>query len=195
MSNQPADHSEQADSFGPAGVILPCQFFGSMGGKSLCAEQRLMLAVLVDAINVLQGWNRLNNARNRHAFAEAGQWVTTRGCGYPFSFDSVCDALNIDAEKLRQGLARLVMGLGLQNGQGATHGLRLNESGRVQSMSANRVRQRDRRASPPAVSKLDSPVSATPTLAMDARRLTGHLLAGLEACERLPAHGKAPVGF
>ena len=168
MSNQPDGHSAQADSFGLGDVLLPCQFFGSMGGKSLCAEQRLMLAVLVDAINVLQGWTRLNSASKRRAFAEAGHWVTTRGCGYPFSFDSVCDALNIDAEKLRAGLASLVLGLGLQNGPGATRGLRLNESGRVQNISANRVRRRERRASPPSLPKLGSPVSPAMTSTMDA---------------------------
>jgi len=44
-------------------VILPSQFFGAMGGGGLCSEQRLMLAVLVDAINILQGWNSMGSAR------------------------------------------------------------------------------------------------------------------------------------
>jgi hypothetical protein len=168
LSNQPEGHIEQGDPFGLGGVILPCQFFGAMGGKSLCAEQRLMLAVLVDAINVLQGWNRLNNAHKRRAFVEAGHWVTTRDSSYPFSFDSVCEAINIDAEKLRAGLVSLVIGFGLQNGHGTTRGLRLNEAGRVQNICENRGRRRDGRASPPSVSNLGSPVNAAPTSAMDA---------------------------
>src|SRR5579864_3814748 len=91
-------------------VILPSQFFSAMGGGGLCAEQRLMLAVLVDAINILQGWHRLGSARKRRAFAEAGQWVNMRGTAYPFSFDSICDALNIDSEVLRRRLSGLTMG-------------------------------------------------------------------------------------
>src|SRR3984893_13917173 len=89
------------DALALSDVILPSQFFGAMGGGGLCSEQRLMLAVLVDAINILQGWNRLGSARKRRAFAEASQWVITKGSHYPFTFDSVCDALGIDPEMLR----------------------------------------------------------------------------------------------
>ena len=35
-------------------VILRSQFFEMVGARSLSSEQRLMLAVLVDAINILQ---------------------------------------------------------------------------------------------------------------------------------------------
>jgi hypothetical protein len=73
---------EGSDSLALSGVILPSQFFGAMGGGGLCSEQRLMLAVLVDAINRLQGWNRMGSARKRRAFAEAAQWVITKGTNY-----------------------------------------------------------------------------------------------------------------
>ena len=93
-----AEHEiEATDSLGLSDVILPSQFFGAMGGGGLCSEQRLMLAVLVDAINILQGWNRMGRARKRRTFAEAAQWVIMKGTNYPFSFDSVCDALNIES--------------------------------------------------------------------------------------------------
>jgi hypothetical protein len=142
LPNQPERQIEHADPLNFTDIILPCQFFGSRGGNSLCAEQRLMLAVLVDAINILQGWNRMGSARKRRAFAEAGQWVTTHGRGYPFSFDSVCDALSIDPDMLRERLASLVMGLGMQNRLGGSGRLRLKESSRAQHMTANRVRRR-----------------------------------------------------
>ena len=54
---------EALDSMAATDVILPSQFFGAMGGGGLCSEQRLMLAVLVDAINILQGWNRRQRAQ------------------------------------------------------------------------------------------------------------------------------------
>jgi hypothetical protein len=140
LSNLPERQIEHPEPFGFTDIILPSQFFGSMGGKSFCAEQRLMLAVLIDAINILQGWNRLGSARKRRAFAEAGQWVTTRRCDYPFSFDSVCDALNIDPEMLRKRLANLVMGLGAEHRLGAVH-LRFKEFTRREQVRANRVRR------------------------------------------------------
>src|ERR1700719_4479722 len=104
---------EGPDSLALTDVILPSQFFGAMGGGGLCSEQRLMLAVLVDAINILQGWNRMGSARKRRAFAEAAQWVITKGTHYPFSFDSVCDALGIDPEVLRARLAAAASDSGL----------------------------------------------------------------------------------
>jgi len=97
-------------------IILPAQYFGAMGTTGLCSEQRLMLAVMVDAINILQGWQRLGSARKRRAFAEAAQWVNMRGTAYPFSFDSICDALNINSEVLRRRLSGLTMGHTGQHG-------------------------------------------------------------------------------
>ena len=125
-------------------IILPAQYFGALGSVGLSSEQRLMLAVLVDAINVLQGWQRAGSARKRRAFAEAAQWVSTRGTNYPFSFDSVCDALEIDPDVLRSRLHGLTMGLA--NTRRRSMGrLRLKELSRTQHMSANRMRRRDAR--------------------------------------------------
>jgi hypothetical protein len=137
----PERETEGQDSQGLTDVILPSQFFGAMGGGGLCSEQRLMLAVLVDAINVLQGWNRVGSARKRRAFAEAAQWVITKGTHHPFAFDNVCDALRIEPDVLRERLAGLAMGLGGPERLGAGR-LRLKESSRAQHMTANRVRHR-----------------------------------------------------
>ena len=79
------------DSLSQADIILPSQYFESVGSAGLSGEQRLMLAVLVDAINVLQSWQGGGSARKRRDFGEAAQWVNTRGTSHPFSFDSVCD--------------------------------------------------------------------------------------------------------
>ena len=145
MSNQLEGRNEDAELFG-ADIILPSQFFDGLGGQNLSAEQRLMLAVLVDAINLLQGWKRYPSARKRRDFAEAGQWITTGGDA-PFSFDNICDALNINSKMLRERLAGLVMGLGMSDGFGGVRAMRLRATGRSQHLTPNRVRQRKRRAS------------------------------------------------
>jgi hypothetical protein len=132
---------ESTDTLAFTDIILPAQYFGAMRGGALCSEQRLMLAVLVDAINILQGWQRLGSARKRRAFAEAGQWVNTRGTSYPFSFDSICDALEIDPEMLRGRLSALTIGHAAAARLGMGR-LRLKESSRAQHMTANRVRRR-----------------------------------------------------
>ncbi len=135
--------SEASDILSQMDIILPAQYFGALGSAGLSSEQRLMLAVLLDAINVLHGWNRVGNARKRRAFAEAAQWVNTRGTGYPFSFDSVCDALEIDSEVLRSRLRGLTIGLP-NSARPALGRLRLKELSRTQHMSANRLGRRGR---------------------------------------------------
>jgi hypothetical protein len=122
-------------------VMLPSQFFGALGSGGLCSEQRLMLAVLVDAINILQGWNRMRRARKRRTFADAAQWVLMQGTNYPFSFDNVCDALNIEPEMLRQRLRGLASGQGVTDRLGVGI-LRVKELSRAQKMTATRVSRR-----------------------------------------------------
>jgi hypothetical protein len=133
---------EITDALSQMDVILPSQYFGALGSVGLSSEQRLMLAVLVDAINVLQGWQRVGSARKRRAFAEAAQWVNTSGTSYPFSFDSVCDALEIDPNVLRSRLRSLT--LGLVNSGNSMGRLRLKELSRSQHISANRIRRKRR---------------------------------------------------
>src|SRR5215471_9705910 len=90
-------------------IILPSQYFGAMGSVGLSGEQRLMLAVLADAINVLRSWRYVGNVRKRRTFAEAAQWVITRGTRHVFSFDGVCDALEIDSAQVRSRLGVLTV--------------------------------------------------------------------------------------
>ena len=75
-----AEHQIGAtDAAGLTDVMLPSQFFGALGSGGLCSERRLMLAVLVDAINILQGWNRMSRAHKRRTFADALSGSSCRG--------------------------------------------------------------------------------------------------------------------
>jgi hypothetical protein len=133
-----SDFQDLSDS-----VILPSQYFGAMGGTGgLSSEQRLMFAVLVDAINILLGWNRMDTARKRRAFAEASQWVIMKGTNCPFSFDSVCDALNIESQMLRERLRAIEMGKHRNTERLGPGRLRLGELPRAQTITVNRVRHR-----------------------------------------------------
>ena len=121
-------------------TILPSQFFES-GSQTFSSEQRLMLAVLIDAINVLGDSRVSPNRRKRKSFNEASSWVFADGITSPLSFDHVCDALSVDAESLRRRLSELLSGR-----SGNLLRLRLKEGGRMQCMTVNRVRRRRRRA-------------------------------------------------
>ncbi len=127
-----------------AAVILPSQYFASVGSTGLSGEQRLMLAVLVDAINVMQSWQSGGSVRKRRNFAEAAQWVNAHGTSCTFSFDSVCDALEIDSELLRSRLCILTAGSANSASRPALPRLQLKELSRNRHMAVNRSRQRER---------------------------------------------------
>lgn len=121
-------------------VVLPSQFFDSPGAQTFSSEQRLMLAVLTDAINIL-GESRGGTSQFKlDSLEEASAWVFDRGIEGPMSFDHVCDALGVNAEALRRKLSQLVS----QQGGHSLLRLRLKEASRTMSVTVNRVRRRRR---------------------------------------------------
>jgi len=83
--------------------ILPSQYYDVSGGHRLTGEQRLMLALLADAINVYQQGVLSRNTRKRLLFIDAERWITASArCRHAFSFDTVCDALGINPSMLRR---------------------------------------------------------------------------------------------
>ncbi|MGH7878566.1 MAG: hypothetical protein ACREQD_03645, partial [Candidatus Binataceae bacterium] len=53
---------------GGGDLILPCQYHDLSGGHLLTGEQRLMLALLIDAINVYQRGAMTTAARARRLY-------------------------------------------------------------------------------------------------------------------------------
>jgi hypothetical protein len=92
--------------FGPE-VILPSQFSEPVSVRhSDRGEKRLMLAVLEEAVATFQ---RNVDAKSRHGqrvFGEAEEWIRSEDSSWPFAFENICQALDIDPEFLRSGLER-----------------------------------------------------------------------------------------
>jgi hypothetical protein len=83
--------------------ILPCQYYDTSGGHRLSGEQRLMLALLADAINVYQQGVLSRSTRKRLLYVDAERWIMAGvRTGHAFSFDTVCDALGINSSVLRR---------------------------------------------------------------------------------------------
>src|SRR5580658_3542948 len=83
--------------------ILPCQYFDLSGGHRLTGEQRLMLAMLADAINVYQQGALSRSTRKRLLYIDAERWILGGATNlHAFSFDTVCDALGINPAVLRR---------------------------------------------------------------------------------------------
>jgi len=86
-------------------TILPSQFFERLHSRATVhPEQRLMLAVLADAVTVFQRYADGSTARARRRFAEAAEWFLSTGSDGPFTFTNVCDALALDPDYIRRGL-------------------------------------------------------------------------------------------
>ena len=97
--------SEMAGQVSETGIILPCQYHDLSGGYHLSGEQRLMLALLADAINVYQKGALSRAPRARRLYVDAEQWIMTECPGARgLAFAVVCEALGINALRLRRRL-------------------------------------------------------------------------------------------
>ncbi|HYV56245.1 MAG TPA: hypothetical protein VE911_01815 [Candidatus Nitrosopolaris sp.] len=75
------------------------------GGGPAGRERALMLAVLEDAVRCLAGELGPSGERPTLA-AEARAWFMTSDPRWPFSFVNICDALELDADRVRRQLFR-----------------------------------------------------------------------------------------
>jgi hypothetical protein len=91
-------------------AILPVQFF-LQSATVRTGEQRLMAAVLEDAIGLYLKRPPPNTAKLRQKFQQALQqtecWLRSDDRASPFDFLRICDALNLDPQYLRRGLRQL----------------------------------------------------------------------------------------
>jgi hypothetical protein len=66
-----------------------------------CGERRLLLAVLEDGIRTLLKHARATHGRAMNLRREALCWLTADDQADVFAFERICEALGIDAERLR----------------------------------------------------------------------------------------------
>jgi len=69
-------------------------------------EEKLMFAVLTDAIECFQKYLGAQSRRCRNLFKEAEAWITNKDSKELYSFENVCEVLGISPSYLRVGLNR-----------------------------------------------------------------------------------------
>jgi hypothetical protein len=138
------------DHFVGLNQILPSQYYDLSGGHRLTGEQRLMLALLADAINVYQQGALSRNTRKRMLFIDAERWITASArCRHAFSFDTVCDALGINPSMLRRRMLAWKHELRRDDeARAGTPHLRLKITPRSKHLSQRRIRRRAAVAAP-----------------------------------------------
>lgn len=86
--------------------ILAAYDFASYSQPGYRPEERLMMAVLSDALLCLQKYHLASDKQGRKNFTDAEQWVLDNGNQWPFSFANICDTLGISPGYLRGQLVR-----------------------------------------------------------------------------------------
>lgn len=69
-------------------------------------EERLMFAVLADAVECFQKYLGANSRRCRALFSNAEAWIYSKDSRWPYSFEHICEMLQISPSYLRKGLIR-----------------------------------------------------------------------------------------
>jgi hypothetical protein len=126
-----------------ADIIVPSQFFDRIRAeRSSQPEKRLMLAVMEDAITIFQKSVHGATRRQRRLLKETEEWISSIDTNWPFSFENICAALDIEANYLRFGLRRWKESLLAQHSRpvvGAAHSPFRRVSGRRHALSAGRT--------------------------------------------------------
>lgn len=86
-------------------TILPPQFFtGAERRRARNAEERLMFAILEDAVTVYCNYCEPATRKQRRTFVSTQRWLTNSDRTWLFSFLRICEALDLDPEYIRKGL-------------------------------------------------------------------------------------------
>jgi hypothetical protein len=86
-------------------TLLPVQYFEAMRRKHLLeGEKRLILSVLEDAIECFMKCIDSPTNKGQRLFRDAEEWINLEDKKWIFSFDNVCEMLDINPEYLRRGL-------------------------------------------------------------------------------------------
>ena len=94
---------------GESGFVRPSTFIAEQlvdteRGYAQGPERALLAALLFDGVQAYLNYASATTEAVRTRYREAFNWISRRSEDYVFDFESVCEALGIDADYLRLGL-------------------------------------------------------------------------------------------
>jgi hypothetical protein len=95
-------------------TLLPDQYLTPPTFQLALPQRRLMMAVLQTVVDDVLGPMQRRRAAGRHGSvderdrARARAYVTSTDRSWPFSFENVCEAIGVDADRLRGALEQLL---------------------------------------------------------------------------------------
>src|SRR5215470_1440016 len=91
-----SEHVSQASSSSVIGILTQLHYDHG--------EQRLMLAILLDALNTIACHETSHRAKNWGNCQAAVQWIQAQDRCWLFSFENICSILDLNPSKLRAAL-------------------------------------------------------------------------------------------
>ena len=88
----------------PPDTLLAEEFFRDHRKKTLLPEERLMFAVLEDALESFQEHCAARHGPRRRLFQNTERWFFTPSSRSVFDFESLCSVLGFDPGYIRKGL-------------------------------------------------------------------------------------------
>lgn len=85
-------------------TLLAAHYFEGLPRKTLEPEKRLMLAILEDAVACFLRYVTARDSRRKAIFQEVEKWVRKEDYDWLFSFENVCEALDLNPNYVRRGL-------------------------------------------------------------------------------------------
>jgi hypothetical protein len=76
----------------------------SVPTAELLPEQRLMIALVRDALRCIERYRYARDTRGRRLFAQEAQWVLSNDTDWLYAFARCCESLNLDPEAVRRTL-------------------------------------------------------------------------------------------
>lgn len=129
-----ADHSvgENHPHLFQPDTMLPSQYFAAALRRrgALKPERRLIVAVLQDAIECYQKNLFAREGKQRQLFADAEEWITSQDRTHYFSYENLCEILEMNPDYVRRGLL-----------EWRERQLAARNAGKVYSLSAQRARR------------------------------------------------------
>jgi len=88
-------------------TLLMENFFNDRRGKTLVLpEQRLMVAILEDALQCFQENCSAKHGKKKQLFENVQKWFFEPSSGWVFGFESICSVLGFEPDYVRKGLVR-----------------------------------------------------------------------------------------
>ena len=85
-------------------TLLAAHYFELLRTKNLEPEKKLMLAVLEDAVACFLRYVTARDSRRKAIFQEVEKWIRKEDIDWLFSFENVCEALDLNPNYVRRGL-------------------------------------------------------------------------------------------